>query len=171
SGEASDLNGWMEHEGLLNHWGNCGLVGWMTILKKEKLKSQFLEAEVPVLALVPFGKPFIHLSLVLRRRDNDLVTRLPVCRGGNAVFVGGLQGFYEANYLWHVPPCRERIVDHGPQDTFVIDEKYCPDCSRAALARVDHPILFGNIHVKVGDDGERNIDSHLLFHVPYPGKM
>ena len=61
--------------------------------KKEKLQLQFLEAEVPIFAFVPFRKPFVHLGLVLWRRDNDLVTRLPVCRGGYAVFVGGLQGF------------------------------------------------------------------------------
>ena len=58
-------------------------------------RSDLLETEVPVLALVPLGGSLLHLGSGFWRRDNHLVARLPVGGCRYLVFVRGLERFYQ----------------------------------------------------------------------------
>ena len=90
----------------------------------------FLEAEVPVFALVPLSHPLLHLCRSLWRWHNHLIARLPVCRCRNLELVSCLECLDQPDYLGHESSVLEGVVDHRPHDSFVIDEKDTADCRR-----------------------------------------
>ena len=106
---------------------------------------QVLLAEVPVRALDVFlFHPFLGHLLGLGRRNDDLVARTPVGRGGDAVLVGVLEGLNEAQDFVHVPAGRQRVVNDRPDDPksflFILGQDGSPYCQAPLEARFEAAI-------------------------------
>ncbi len=139
--------------------------------REKKGFSEIFEAEIPVFALVSLFHPLLYRFRGRWRRDDDFVAWLPVRRGRNLMLIRGLKGLSKPEDLGHRAAVGHGVVEHGTHDPLIIDEEDRPDGRGIALPGMDHPVAPGDLHVKIGDDREMDIDTHLLLDVPHPGEV
>lgn len=134
----------------------------------------FGEAQVR-LELSDIAKLLLGISGGNRRRDNDIVTRLPVNRGHNALLVTRLQRVDHTQDLSRVTAGRGR-VHHGQTDLLArVNDEDRPDGEGNAflgnvvqVPLVNHVIEEGHLAFSIGDDGELEVGAGDLVDVLDP---
>ena len=101
----------------------------------------FFFTEKPVFTFIGlFFYPFFSHFLCIWRRHYNLIPGLPVCRCCNTVLISCLECLDRTQYLVHIPPGCQGIVDHRPYYLFVIDYKDAPGSLCLAFSRHYHSI-------------------------------